>query len=131
MSEDEGNNWVNSTNPPPLVMELMLLEKKQGFFESCMALIKYGAKGSTVDGTRSLSWLFALWCECSGVLQRENITLFNKIQEAVKTKDVNIHIDSFHNLMAGLDKKGMRWDTVGGVNIGDIQKKEGDDFDDE
>lgn len=119
---EEGENWANMANPPEMIMKLMLLQKKEGFINAMMTVKRHNVKGASIDPSKTMVWLTALWLECGAILKRDNKKLYAELGKALTSSIIDDHVAVFQDLMSWFDTKGLKWDVRGGYNKSDIRQ---------
>jgi hypothetical protein len=77
-----------------------------------MGIKKADMNGAKADASRTAVWLAAMFAETCAILKRDDKKLFDDINDAINTNDINLHMTMFVRLSEYLDNKGLtKWDT--------------------
>jgi len=122
MNDNEGiekESWAQSvTNSPNIVLQLQILQKREGFIGSVQAQTMRAARNSTLDTAKVRGWLMALYLELYGSLKRDMLKDdLKKIETALDSDELKDLTEAFFVLSVWLDtKKLTRFDTRGGYD---------------
>lgn len=117
--ENKKESWAETvTNSPAIVLQLQILQKREGFIGSVQQQTIRAARNSTIDTAKARGWLMALYLEMYGSLKRDMNREDLLTIEAALDKDELVDLkEAFFILSIWLDtKKLTRFDTKGGYD---------------
>lgn len=112
-------SWAQTvTNSPNIVLQLQILQKREGFIMCVQTQTIRLARNSTLDTAKVRGWLMALYLELYGGLKRDMpASDLQKIEAGLESDELEVLKEAFFVLSVWLDKKKLtRFDTRGGYD---------------